>query len=110
MGVLLLVSLTRDPDALYTWTLQLVNSGFMWFPLILVEKATCFKWLQKGDLLRSPAYHSQKGHPGTTTICSPGPLLAGGLMQSSLKPSNLWPQWNAPTAHGRFADDVLVFE
>ena len=32
-------------------TLQLVNGGC---PLILVYKATCFKWLQNGDSSRSP--------------------------------------------------------
>ena len=36
----------------YTRTLQLVNGGVQLY--LGVEKATCFKWLQDGDLLRSP--------------------------------------------------------
>ena len=30
-----------------------------WCPFIFVEKAPCFKWLQNGDLLRSPVHFSK---------------------------------------------------
>ena len=44
--------------------MQLVNGGF--FPFLLVEKATCFKRLHNGDLLRSPVVEPHLGsnfHP-----------------------------------------------
>ena len=48
------LSLDRDPDAC-SIHLNIATCQW-WFPLILgVEKATCFKWLQNGDHLRSPA-------------------------------------------------------
>ena len=46
------------PQALYSRDPYIIHLNIAtckwWFPFLLVAKATCFKWWQHGDLLRSP--------------------------------------------------------
>ena len=51
-----LILVSRDP---YIIHLNIATCKW-WCPFILVEKATCFNWLQNGDLFRSPGQLPEK--------------------------------------------------
>ena len=54
----------------------LVNGGFQ---LYFGAKATCFKWLQNGDLLRSPVYRGWQDRDGMNPRKTTGGFLGAAV-------------------------------
>ena len=92
---------------LYTWNIATCK---WWFPFILVvslyfgvEKATCFKWLQHGDLLRSPvqpkkeflAIHSAR------PSANDNPLLRGRRAEAEVRRQEEVPALGCPDGAGQ---------